>query len=330
MESSTKQIGNQILDWQQCQGLINNKQTLIMGKQAVRDAVLVRDTSWEEATEFYYSFETPDRAMIRKSGQQGICGDNDNTLGWWDPESESLTKNPTHARGISICQAYLNQGKRCAYTHTGPYSILDFQVEHIIANGGDHPDNWFLVAYNVNENRKQSRMTTFINRWEKRAANGQDEFEKWYKDLKKASDKGQRAKVSILSMEEDDLRAYLDICPAKYEKYMWRNIGMSSLQPFRLTKAGVARPGGSQGNYKEVLNTVLNEFLLGDKELARQIYRTVRIAAAKYVNGEINNDSYVDIMCECIELSNHKAMKYDRDKFTAKVLRNTYSWPKLK
>ena len=46
-----------------------------------------------------------------------------------------------------------------------------------------------------------------------------------------------------------------------------------------IDKDGVARPGGSQGNYKEVLNTVLTEYLLGDKELARQIYRTVRIGA---------------------------------------------------
>ena len=105
---------------------------------------------------------------------------------------------------------------------------------------------------------------------------------------------------------------------------------MSSLQPFRLTKAGVARPGGSQGNYKEVLNTVLNEYLRGDKELARQIYRVIRIGAAKYVNGEINNTDYVEIMCEMIELSNHQAVKYNREKFTAKVLRNTYSWPNLK
>ena len=330
MESITRVIGNQILDWEQCQGLINNKRNLLMGRQVVRDAVMVRDVSWEEAEDFYNNLSTPDRAMVRKSGQQGICGEGENTLGWYDPDTDALTKNPTHGRGILICQLYLNQGGRCAYTQTGPYNILDFQVEHIIANGGDHPDNWFLVAYNVNENRKQSRMTKFINRWEKRAANGQEEFEKWYNDLKKAANKGQRAKVTILSMEEDDLRDYLDICPAKYEKYMWRNIGMSSLQPFRLTKAGVARPGGSQGNYKEVLNTVLNEYLRGDKELARQIYRVIRIGAAKYVNGEINNTDYVEIMCEMIELSNHQAVKYNREKFTAKVLRNTYSWPNLK
>ena len=330
MENQTRVIGNQILDWQQCQGLIANKKTLLMGRQAVRDAIVVAETTWEEATDFYYSLSTADRSMVRKSGQQGICGDGDNTLGWYDPESNSLTKNPTHARGISICQAYLNQGRKCAYTHTGPYNILDFQVEHIEPNAGDHPDNWFLVVYNVNENRKQSRMTAFIQRWEDRAANGEQEFTNWYNDLKKASDKGQRAKVSILSMNEDDLRDYLFECPVKYEKYMWRNIGMSSLQPFRLTKAGVARPGGSQGNYKPVMNTILREYLLGDKDLARQIFRTVRIGAAKYVNGEINNTDYVNIMCECVELSNHQDVKYNREKFTAQVLRNTYSWPHLK
>ena len=49
MENITRVIGNQILDWQQCQGLINNKRNLLMGRQVVRDAVMVRDVSWEEA-----------------------------------------------------------------------------------------------------------------------------------------------------------------------------------------------------------------------------------------------------------------------------------------
>jgi len=105
---------------------------------------------------------------------------------------------------------------------------------------------------------------------------------------------------------------------------------MSSLQPFRLTKKGVARAGGSQGNYKEVLNTVLQEYLYGDKNLAAQIFHTVRSGADRYVRGFINNTDYVEMMCAAIELSNHVAVEYNKEKFTAKVLRNTYSWPHLK
>ena len=74
-----------------------------MGRQVVRDAVMVRDVSWEEAEDFTIT-STPDRAMVRKSGQQGICGEGENTLGWYDPDSDSLTKNPTHGRGILICR----------------------------------------------------------------------------------------------------------------------------------------------------------------------------------------------------------------------------------
>ncbi len=74
MENITRVIGNQILDWQQCQGLINNKRNLLMGRQVVRDSVMVRDVSWEEAEQYYNNLSTPDRAMVRKSGQQGICG----------------------------------------------------------------------------------------------------------------------------------------------------------------------------------------------------------------------------------------------------------------
>jgi len=51
MENQTRVIGNQILDWQQCQGLIANKKTLLMGRQSVRDAIVVAETTWEEATE---------------------------------------------------------------------------------------------------------------------------------------------------------------------------------------------------------------------------------------------------------------------------------------
>jgi len=70
MVNQTRIIGNQILDWEQCQGLINNKHNLLMGRQSVRDAIVVAETTWEEATDYYHALSIPDRAMVRKSGQQ--------------------------------------------------------------------------------------------------------------------------------------------------------------------------------------------------------------------------------------------------------------------
>jgi len=319
---STRITGHQILTWQQVQGLLANEETLLSGGAAIREKAYTVDTTWAAAEEYYHAHSTADRALIRKTGQQ-------NQIGWWDPATQTHTDNPTHARGILVCQMYLNQDCKCAYTGTGPYSILDFQVEHIEPNGGDHPDNMLLVVYNVNENRKQSTMEGFIARWRKRASKGMEEYNTWYDDTMKASAKGQKEKVKILSMDEEELKTFAPICAKKYHKYMWRNIGMSSLQPFRLTKKGVARAGGSQGNYKEVLNTVLQEYLYGDKNLAAQIFHTVRSGADRYVRGFINNTDYVEMMCAAIELSNHVAVEYNREKFTTKVLRNTYSWPHL-
>lgn len=320
---STRITGHQILTWEQAQGLLANEETLLAGGAAIREKAYTVDTTWAAAEEYYYAHSTADRAMIRKTGQQGL-------IGWWDPATKTHTDNPTPARGILVCQMYLNQDGKCAYTGTGPYSILDFQVEHIEPNGGDHPDNMLLVVYNVNENRKQSTMEVFIARWRKRASKGMEEYNKWYKNTMEASAKGQKEKVKILSMDEEELKTFALRCDKKYHKYMWRNIGMSSLQPSRLSKKGVPRNGACQGNYKEVLDTVLYEYLYGDKNLAAQIYHTVRSGAASYVNGFINNSDYVELMCAAIELSNHVAVEYNREKFTAKVLRNTYSWPHLK
>jgi len=319
---STRIPGNQILTWQQVQGLLANKETLFSGSQLIRQKANIIDTTWAAAKEYYYAHTTAERALIRKTGQQ-------NQIGWWDPATKSITDNPTDARGILICQMYLNQNGMCAYTSTGPHNILDFQVEHIEPNGGDHPENMILVLYNVNENRKRSSMTTFVDRWYRRAIKGEEEFNKWYKDLQTAAAKGQKIKVDILGMTLDELRVYAPTCPKRYEKYLWRNIGMSSLQPFRLTKQGVARAGGSQGNYKEILNTVLYEYLYGDRGLAERIFAICRVAADRYVRGFIQNTQYINEVCEAIELSNHVAVGYNREKFTAKVLRNTYSWPHL-
>lgn len=327
--NSTRVIGNQILTWHQVQGLLANRETLLAGPDAIRKEAFIVDTTPNAAAEYYWQYSTAERAMIRKTGQQGKCHDGDNTLGWWDPKTQTYTDNPTHDRGILICQMYLNQNGRCAYTRTGPYSILDFQVEHIDPNAGDHPENMLLVVYNVNENRKQSSMEKFIERWEHRARRGEEAFNLWCEELEKAVKKGQAAKIKILGMTEDELADYVPSCPKKYEKYLWRVIGMSSLQPFRLTKAGVARPGGSQGNYKEVLNTVLYEYLYGNKELAQRIYGMARFAADRYVRGFIQNTQYIKEVCDAVELSDHVVSGYNREKFTAKVLRNTYSWPHL-
>jgi len=276
---STRIPGNQILTWQQVQGLLANKETLFSGSQLIRQKANIIDTTWAAAKEYYYAHTTAERALIRKTGQQ-------NQIGWWDPATKSITDNPTDARGILICQMYLNQNGMCAYTSTGPYNILDFQVEHIEPNGGDHPDNMILVLYNVNENRKRSSMPTFVDRWYRRAIKGEEEFNKWYKDLQTAAAKGQKIKVDILGMTLDELRIYAPTCPKRYEKY-------------------------------------------GDPGLAERIFAICRVAADRYVRGFIQNTQYITEVCDAIELSKYIVVGYNREKFTAKVLRNTYSWPHL-
>jgi hypothetical protein len=253
--------------------------------------------------------------------------------GYYDPITEEIGNpgvEPTDARGIMITQMYLNQDRCCAYSGDGPYHILDFQVEHIDHTSGDHPSNIVLVLSNVNENKKQS-INNFIERCEKRYEMGEMEYNIWYKSMKDATKRNHKMKAEILSMSEHELCQYwLSRTTNKYDKYVWRNIGMSSLSEFRiLKKSGIKRAGGSQGNYTAILNTIAGEYLFGDPDLARQIYQCARIFRSNYLNGQIQREDYAMFNIEIIELSNHIDPNYTKEKFYNSIVRNNYSWPHL-
>ena len=77
--------------------------------------------------------------------------------------------------------------------------------------------------------------------------------------------KNKLEKARILNMSEHELCQYwLTRTNYDNDKYVWRNIGMSNLSPFRVRKDGTVRSGGTQGNYKDVLNTIAAEYLFGD------------------------------------------------------------------
>jgi len=323
MSNYTRPEVNQSLNYEQASGLIANADVLLTEDiQQILAAVDYQHVKKTEAEKFYYTFKPADRNMIRKSGQQG-------KIGWYDPATGTTTTNPTDARAIAICQLYLGQKRKCAYTHVQA-DILDMQVEHFVPNGGDKPDNWLLVLSNVNMNRKQSSMADFIDRH--RHVEDKEAFIAKEEKRKAKNEANRDRKEMILDMTEDELRAFTP-GNAKEWEYVHRAVGMSSLQKFRLTTDGVQRSGGSQGNYKEVLNTIALEYLHGSKELARQIYDTCRAGADMYVNGKIQNDAYVNVLCDAIELSNHQYVKYNRKKFTKRLLtgkKALYKWPNVK
>lgn len=323
MTSYIRPVVNQSLDYEQASGLIANADVLLTEDiKQILTAMNYQHVKKTEAEKFYYTFKPADRYQIRKSGQQG-------KIGWYDPATGTITTSPTDARAIAICQQYLGQKCRCAYTHVEA-DILDMQVEHFVPNGGDKPDNWLLVLSNVNMNRKQSSMADFIDRH--RHVEDKEAFIAKEEKRKAKNEANRDRKEMILDMTEDELRAFTP-GNAKEWEYVHRAVGMSSLQKFRLTTDGVQRSGGSQGNYKEVLNTIALEYLHGSKELARQIYDTCRAGADLYINGKIQNDTYASILCDAIELSNHQYVKYNRQKFTKSLLtgkKALYKWQNLK
>ena len=320
----------QNLSWEEALGVVNNKEALLTGDVIeIRQAMGFKNVASRFApTDFYKSLSVDDRNMVRKSGQAKEMHNEQGFKGWWDPSSRSWTENPTPARGVEICRMYLSQGGRCAYSHV-PCDITDMQIEHVRPGAGDIPSNWLLVKSNINMNRKRTKLKTWVNKWEKAVAQGREEFiASLKKKQKKNADNNERAEM-ILAMSEDELRAFTP-ANAKEWEYVHRAVGTSSLQKKRLLTNGETRSGGSQGNYKEVLNTIAMEYLHGDKELAAQIFRTVRAGADQYVDGKINNDTYASIMCDAIELSNHQWMKYNREKFINKIVKTTYTWPNVK
>lgn len=326
MPTNNRPTVNQQLTWEEATNLVRLKDTLITGDprciiRAISGNNLDDGDYVFKRQQAYYDLPTNTKAALRKTGQQAQTG-------WYDPETDSLTKNPTDSRGEYIFGLWVAQGNKCAYTHVH-CNILDMQLEHVIPGGGDHPDNWLLVKSNVNMNRKRTDLGKWIAKWEKKVAKGKTSFEAAYHKKELLNTANRLIKERILNMTEDELREFTP-STAKQWEYVHRAVGMSSLGTHRLLKNGETRAGGSQGNYKEVLNTIALEYLHGDKELAGQMYRTVKAACAQYLHGKIQNDTYVDILANTIELSKHQYVKYNRQKFTKKVLRNTYRWPNVK
>ncbi len=317
---------DQLLTFKQLEGVVARKDIIAGPAEKIIQQAKVNDFSWESAAQAYTTFTKEEQSDIRKSGQQLLAGYYDpltNTIG-------SAGSNPTEARGIMITQMYLNQDRCCAYSGDGPYHILDFQVEHIDSTAGDRPENIVLVLANVNENKKQSAVN-FIERCERRYEMGELEYDIWYKSMKDAVKRNHKMKAEILSMTEHELCQYwLTRTTTKYDKYVWRNIGMSSLSEFRILKtSGIKRAGGSQGNYVAILNTIAAEHLFGDPDLAREIYKCARLFRSNYLNGQIQREDYALFNMEIIELSNHIHPSYTREKFYSSVVRNNYSWPHL-
>lgn len=317
---------DQLLTYEQLGGVVARKHILSGPAEQIIKQAKINDFSWSSAEQAYSTFTTEERADIRKSGQKLLNG-------YYNPETKSIDAPgiaPTNARGIMITQMYLNQDRCCAYSGDGPYHILDFQVEHIDPSGGDYPENIVLVLANVNENKKQS-VENFLERCQKRYDMGELEYNKWYKDMKDAVKRGHKTKSLILSMNDDELRTYWQTrSTTKYDKYVWRNIGMSSLSEFRiLKKTGLQRAGGSQGNYVDVLSTIAAEYLFGDQDLAKDIYESARLFRSTFLHGQIQREVYAMLTAEVIELSNHIYPGYNREKFLNTVNRNNYSWAHL-
>ena len=318
---------DQLLTFKQLEGVIARKDIIIGSSEAIVKQAKINDFSWESAAQAYATFTKDEQTDIRKSGQQLLSG-------YYDPTTDTIGApgaNPTEARGIMITQMYLNQDRCCAYSGDGPYHILDFQVEHIDSAAGDRPENIVLVLANINENKKQSAKN-FIERCERRYEMGEMEYNIWYKSMKDAVKRNHKMKAEILSMSEHELCQYwLTRTTPKYDKYVWRNIGMSSLSEFRIGKtSGIKRAGATQGNYVDILNTVAAEHLFGDPDLAREIYQCARLFRSNYLNGQIQNEDYALFNMEIIELSNHVHSGYNREKFYNNIVRNNYSWPHLK
>ena len=312
---------DQLLTFKQLEGVIARKDIIIGSSEAIVEQAKINDFSWKSAAQAYATFTKDEQTDIRKSGQQLLSG-------YYDPTTDTIGApgaNPTEARGIMITQMYLNQDRCCAYSGDGPYHILDFQVEHIDSAAGDRPENIVLVLANINENKKQSAKN-FIERCERRYEMGEMEYNIWYKSMKDAVKRNHKMKAEILSMSEHELCQYwLTRTTPKYDKYVWRNIGMSSLSEFRILKSsGIKRAGGTQGNYVDILSTIAAEYLFGDPDLAREIYQCARLFRSNYLNGQIQNEDYALFNMEIIELSNHVHSGYNREKFYNNIVRNNY------
>jgi len=316
---------DQLLEYIQLEGVVSRAEVLVSGDcQLIKaQAVINPDVTWQEAKKFYNFLPRKDQAQVRKSGQQL-------QQGWYNPvtgELDAPGRKPTDERGILVCQMYLQQGATCAYSGDGPCHILDFQVEHIISENGDYPDNIVLVLANVNENKKQN-LVSFVNRAEKNLLKGQKVYEREInkKRQNSVSRKGLKEEIELMSKEE--LKAYVK--ENGPNKYVWRAVGMSSLGEFRILKnSGQRRAGGSQGNYKGVLDTIAQEFLFGDEEVSKDIFSVCRLLTSEYREGRIQNDVYAREIVSIIETSNNTSSNFSSEKLFNQIVRSSYQWPHL-
>lgn len=316
---------DQLLEYRQVVGVAARSEVLLCGSQEKikQQSILNPKVSWEDAKAFYESCPTQTRNMIRKSGQQL-------EQGWYNPNTGKLDapgSKPSHERGILICQMYLQQGARCAYSGDGPCNILDFQVEHIVPEDGDYPFNIVMVLANVNENKKQD-MVSFVARAQQNLLEGEVAYQKKIDAKREASSKKSKEGDVIMAMDIEALREYVSAFGCN--KYVWRNVGMSSLGDFRiLKKTGQRRAGGSQGNYKAVLDTISREFLFGDRDTAKDLFNACRRLYSAYLNGEIQNTVYAENVCDIIQSSSFVPDGFKPDKLYNQIVKSTYTWPHL-
>ena len=314
---------NQILTYQQAVNLVK-REDILCGDNPLLPEI---EVSWEVAKKWYEKFPNNVKTKIRKSGQQTIQG-------WYDPSTNKLSppgSPPSRERGIWIVQMWLQQNATCAYTGMGPFHILDFQVEHRDPNGGDWPKNVVLVLANVNENRKQSSMTDFINRHKERLDEmNEEEYQNWYHGQMTKKEKNKEWKATILGMTAEEVRAeWTDdpsVRPSKipkdFEKYIWRISGMSSLGNRRLRRDGEERSGGSQGNYKDVLNVINREHFYGDKKLAKQIFDSCHEWRNRFLDGECTCEEYAKETVKQVKKS--KYSKFASKNLERTIIRNNY------
>jgi hypothetical protein len=316
---------DQTLEYDQLQGVAHRAEVLLSGdcKAIKTQSILNPDVTWEEAKEFYNSLSRKDQGMVRKSGQQL-------EQGWYNPTTGKLDipgSKPTKERGILICQMYLQQGALCAYSGDGPCHILDFQVEHIVPENGDFPHNIVLALANVNENKKQD-IVSFVSRAQKNLLKGRETYQTLIDARRSTTAEKSKEGDVIKAMSIEDLRDY--VTANGCNKYVWRRVGMSSLGEFRVLKeTGQKRAGGSQGNYKAVLDTVSREYLFGDEDIARDLFSACRLLTSKYRNGEIQNNVYAEHICSIIETSEHTPSGFNAQKLFNQIVTTSYEWTHL-
>jgi len=322
----------QLLTEEQAKSLLDRRHILLSDSEVIQQSAKKKTVTMEEARDYYKSLSSYRKNMAKKSGQQLEQGYYNPIKGCLDPPKTP----PTHQRGELVIKMYLEQEGHCAYTLDGPYDFLDFQIEHIDPNLGDHPNNWALVLRNVNENKKNKSIKDFVDFWQSKISSGFD-FNSHINQSYKKSANNEILKNNILSMSEDMLKKYVkspdyhtDIkgSAGKSRQYTWRNVGMSNIAEYRIKKeTGEKRAGGSQFQYIELFDTLRDEYLFGSKEASRNKFLQARSVWKKYSTSELQNDEFAEALASIIESSAYHAQTFERDSFINKVIKNSYRWP---